>query len=221
MASGGGISGVAVALATAGGVLLYAGFQGLNPLEALKDITSGKTKPLEARKSTFTNDPSHLGAGGSGIIAAGYNTGSGVGPALAAAAMRHSGEKYSQGRRWQVGYSDCSSFPGKALKDLGITPPGASVTGSYLTWSKLRTVSKSEIQVGDFLCGSGHMGIALSPTTAIGQQNTRQNVREDSIASIMWGQTWVPRRYIGGPSSGGSAGGSAAGGGNSGPVVAT
>lgn len=207
MASGG-ISGVAVALATAGGVLLYAGFQGQTPLEALRDITSGKTKGLNPGTVSFTNDPTTIGAGGGGVIAAGFGTGSGVGARLVAAAMTHRGEKYSQARRWQSGYSDCSSFVGKALKDIGITPPGASVTGSYLTWRSLRTVSRSSIQTGDILCGSGHVAIAVSSTTAIGQQNGRQNVRVDSIDSIMWGQSgWVPRRYAGSSAGSGSSGG--------------
>jgi hypothetical protein len=56
-----------------------------------------------------------------------------------------------------------------------------------------------EIQAGDLLCGSGHIAIALSPTTAIGQQRSGVNVRTGSLADIMYGQPgWVPRRYIGG-----------------------
>lgn len=198
MASGGGIPGVAVALATAGGVLLYAGFQGLNPIEALKDITSGKTKSLEPSTVSFTNDPTNLGQGG--VIQAGWTGGgdSSLGGRIIAAAMQHRSEKYSQGRRWQDGYSDCSSFVGKSLKDVGITPPGGSVTGSYRVWSKLKTVSRDAIQAGDLLCGPGHIAIALDGARAIGQQNTRQNVRIDSIDNIMWGQpSWVPRRYVG------------------------
>lgn len=205
MAASGGISGLSVVLATAGGVLLYAGFQGLNPLQALKDITAGKTKALETRTVSFVNNPaasggSSLGLGtgaGGGIAQTSTGGGSGIGGRIVAAAQQHAAEKYSQTRRWQTGYSDCSSFVGKALKDCGITPPGGSVTGSYLTWGQLKTVPKSQIQAGDLLCGSGHIAIATSPTTAIGQQNARQNVRQDSIASVMWGQTWVPRRYVG------------------------
>lgn len=207
MASGG-ISGVAVALATAGGVLLYAGFQGLDPVQALKDITSGKTKELQPSNVSFVNDPTSLGQGG-GVIAADYG-GSGVGGKIVAAAMTHRSERYSQARRFQDGYSDCSSFVGKALKDVGITPPAGSVTGSYLAWNKLKTVPKSQIQPGDLLCGPGHIAIAVSSTTAIGQQNGRQNVRVDDIDSIMWGQSyWRARRYIG-SSGGGSAGVAAA-----------
>ncbi|MYR11942.1 hypothetical protein GTY62_15280 [Streptomyces sp. SID724] len=194
-------------LATAGGVLLYAGFQGQNPLQALKDITSGKTKQLVPTQVSFVNDPTTGGGGGLGLGGGGGTIQAGLSggthPEIAEAAMRHQGERYSQARRWEPGYSDCSSFVGKSLKDLGITPPGASVTGSYLVWNKLRTISRADIGAGDLLCGSGHIAIALSPTTAIGQQNGRQNVRIDSIPNIMYGQaSWSPRRYIG--TSGGS-----------------
>jgi hypothetical protein len=208
MASGG-VSGVAVALATAGGVLLYAGFQGINPVEALKDITSGKTKALEPSSVSFTNDPTSLGRGGA--VPAAWTDGgtaTGIGARIASAALTHKHEKYSQARRWEQGYSDCSSFVGKSLKDAGITPPGGSVTGSYLVWTKLRTVPKSDIQTGDILCSSGHVAIALSPTHAIGQQNGRQNVKVDTIGNIMWGQpSWTARRYVGAAPSTGAGGG--------------
>lgn len=208
MAETGGISGIAVAVAASGGILMYAGFQGMNPLQALKEITSGQSKALSGSQASFVHDASAhtvtggsaggLGAGG-GVVAASYKAGSSsVGNALAQAALNHQNEKYSQARRWQSGYSDCSSFVGKAFKDVGIAPPGGSVTGSYLTWSKLTTVSKSHIQAGDILCSAGHVAIALSPTTAIGQQNARRNVQVGPISSIMANTgNWYPRRYTG------------------------
>lgn len=203
MASGG-ISGVAVALASAGGILLYAGFQGQSPLAALKDVTSGKTKELTPNTVSFSNDPTQVGKG---VVAAGYSGASGFGAALVAAVMAHKNEKYSQAKRWSAGFSDCSSIIGKALKDIGVTPPGASTTLNYRSWSKLRNVARDEIQAGDFLCGSGHVAIALDSQRAIGQQNPRQNVRIDGIDSIMYGQAgWVPRRYVG-AASGSSSGG--------------
>jgi|SRR6059036_1250053 len=206
MASGG-ISGVAVALASAGGVLLYAGFQGQSPLAALKDITSGKTKALTPTTASFTNDPTKLGQGTG--VAVGYSgASSGFGSALVAAVMAHRNEKYSQAKRWASGFSDCSSIIGKALKDIGITPPGASTTLNYRSWSKLKNVSRDAIQEGDFLCGSGHVAIALDSQRAIGQQNPRQNVRIDGIDSIMYGQPgWVARRYTGATSGSSSSGG--------------
>ena len=206
MASGGGIPGVAVALATAGGVLLYAGFQGQSPIAALKDITAGKTKTLEPSTVSFSNDPTTVGKATQASWSGGSASSSEFGARLLAAAMTHRNEKYSQARRWETGYSDCSSFVGKSLKDVGVTPPSGSVTGSYLVWTKLKTVSRDDIQAGDLLCGPGHIAIAVSPTQAIGQQNGRVNVQVGPIASIMSGQSWNPRRYTGAaPASGGVA----------------
>lgn len=204
----GGISGVAVALAGAGGILLYAGFQGKTPLDALKDITNGKAQSLESNPVSFTNDPSNLGQGGSGAFAAVYGgTSDGIGARIVAAAIAHRGEKYSQAKRWQNGFSDCSSFVGKALKDAGISPPGGSTTLSYRTWSRLKNVPRDAIQTGDILSGPGHVAIAVDGTRAIGQQNKRQNVQVDAIDSIMYGQPeWVARRYVAAQTGGHPAG---------------
>lgn len=205
-----GISGIAVAVAAAGGVLVYAGFQGINPLQALREITSGQSKSLSGSQASFVHNASLITAGGSdsldlggggsaGVAQATYSAGSSAtGNALAQAALTHKNEKYSQARRWQSGYSDCSSFVGKAFKDIGITPPGGSVTGSYLTWTKLKTISKSEIQAGDLLVNGGHVAIAISSTMAIGQQNSRRNVQIDTLNNIMANTgSWYPRRYVG------------------------
>lgn len=196
MAKSGGISGVAVAVGSVGTLLVYAGIRGVNPVQALRDISSGK--PLGVSRTGTS-----LADSGGGYLIGEVPTdgaGAGVSPvpasnsALVNAALQFRGDKYSQSRRWQTGYSDCSSFVGKALKAIGITPPGASVTGSYLTWSALTTIPKSQIQAGDLLCGTAHIAIAVSHDEAIGQQNTRRNVQIDSISNIMWGQSWVARR---------------------------
>jgi hypothetical protein len=192
-----GVSGLAVGVATAGGLLVYAGFTGTNPIEALRQVSGGAPKPVDSAGAADPAQSSYSAATAAYLTAAGGAAG--THPEIARAALAHSHEIYSQAKRWQAGYSDCSSFVGKSLKDCGITPPGASVTLSYRTWRQLRTISMGEIQAGDLLCGSGHIAIALSPTTAIGQQRSGVNVRTGSLADIMYGQPgWVPRRYIGG-----------------------
>lgn len=192
MAQSGGINGVAVAVGTVGTLLIYAGFRGVNPVQALRDISSGK--PIAVSKTGTSQGAS----GGSGYLVGKVPdnvAGGAVASVLVQAAMQFQNDKYSQSRRWESGYSDCSSFVGKALKSLGMTPPGASVTGSYMTWSALTTIPKSQVQAGDLLCGSAHMAIAMGPNTAIGQQNTRRNVQTDTISNIMFGVPWVARRF--------------------------
>lgn len=210
MASGGGVPGVAVGMAGVAALLLYAGFRGTDPLSALREVATGKPKGLAEQASTRQilyeglGTPGGAGGGGGGVAQASLANAVGPHPEFVAAAGRFADDKYSQARRWQAGFSDCSSFVGKALKACGITPPGASTTSSYLAWSKAKPVSKDAIGAGDFLVSSGHMALAINGDTAIGQQNARQNVQVGPIKTIMWGQSWVALRYTG-PSSGGSA----------------
>ncbi|MGW7281669.1 NlpC/P60 family protein [Streptomyces sp. NPDC054844] len=213
MAGSSGIPGIAVGMAGLASLLIYAGFRGTDPLDALRDVATGKPKGLQERAAMRTvlyegvsapGSSGGPGAGGSGVVPAGLTAGAGAHPEFVEAAKAFVGDKYSQARRWQKGYSDCSSFVGKALKRAGVTPPGGSTTTSYLTWSKARQISRDQIGAGDFLVSSGHMALALSNDHAVGQQNGRQNVQVGPIKTIMWGQAWVPLRYTG-SSRGGSA----------------
>jgi cell wall-associated NlpC family hydrolase len=183
------ISGTAVAVATAGAVLIYAGFRGLNPLQAVREVASGRLSPLpetSAGLDTSAAAPTGIvSAATSGVGAAA--TQSVVGGRLVAEAMKNAGDRYSMLRRWSPGYSDCSSFVGKALRQMGITPPAASVTGSYLAWGGARKIDRSSVAIGDLIVNTNHMIIATSNTDGIGQQNSRDNVKTGKIESLMWG----------------------------------
>lgn len=171
MASGG-ISGTAVAVATAGAVMIYAGYRGISPVAALRDVASGSPPAVSSTGTTLASPTTD-------------STGSGSGSALVNAAMKHRDEKYSQPRRWQNGYSDCSSFVGKSLKDIGITPPGASTTLNYIAWRQLTKVSRDDVKAGDLVYTPGHIVIAIDHNTAIGQQNRRSNVQIGPITSLV------------------------------------
>ncbi|MFE0812674.1 NlpC/P60 family protein [Streptomyces sp. NPDC058848] len=208
-----GLPGIAVGMAGAAALLIYAGFRGSDPLDALRDVATGKPKGLAERaamRSVLYEGLDAPGGGGGGGGGGGVTQASlegaavsGPHPEFVRAAAQFQNDKYSQARRWQKGYSDCSSFVGKALKAAGVTPPGGSTTSSYLAWSKARPISRDEIGAGDFLVSSGHMALAINNSTAIGQQNGRQNVQVGPISTIMWGQSWVALRYTG-ASRGGS-----------------
>ena len=198
------VSGTGVALATAGGVLLYAGLKGESPLTALREIITTGPSGLSASSLFPDKNVGTAIAGATGSLA--DATGSVVDAfgqalaeiaSLAGAAQRFKDDKYSQVRRWQNGYSDCSSFVGKSLKSLGINPPGASVTGDYLVWPLLYKVKPSQAQSGDLLVNSNHMAIVTGPNQAIGQQNPRSNVRTGTFADIMFGTgPYVVLRFV-------------------------
>lgn len=119
-------------------------------------------------------------------------------PALVEAVQQFRGDKYSQGRRWQHGYSDCSSFVGKGMKALGQNP-GASTTLTYLASSHWNTISKSQAGAGDIAVNAVHMVLVTGANTAIGQENPRRNVQTGTISGLMTGTgPYVIKRYEGG-----------------------
>lgn len=186
MAESGKISGVAIAVMTAGALLAYAGFRGASPKDVLKDLSTGKAPGVSKTASYIPTSST-----GSGAAQASF-AGSG---ALVGALGKYKDDEYSQSLRAQVGYSDCSSFVGKGLRDIGVKVPGGlPTTAFYLVWTGLTTVNKSSIQQGDLLCAPGHMAVAISSTMAVGQQNPNDDVKVDKISNIMYGTTWIARR---------------------------
>jgi cell wall-associated NlpC family hydrolase len=199
------ISGMGVAVVTAGSLLVYAGLTKQNPLAALRAVGTGHPAPIGSSSSYQATQGGTSAAGGAvggtvadvgGLIAQGSAVG-GL-PQLVGAVEQFSGDRYSQARRWDAGFSDCSSFVGKGFRALGITPPGASVTGSYLAWSKLRQVPRARLQAGDLVCNATHVIVATSNAYGIGQENPRRNVATGPVETLMAGTgSFVCLRYVG------------------------
>jgi cell wall-associated NlpC family hydrolase len=208
MAQTGGISAPAVAITTAGALLMYIGIRNVPVLEGLRQVAAGKLPAARPKPGALVGSLADSLAAGAGALAAGGGigepeagassfNGSGPFPQLVQAAQQFAGDRYSQGRRWDTGYSDCSSFVGKSFKALGITPPGASVTTSYLAWGQLTKIDRSQVGAGDLICNTGHIIIATGNATGIGQENSRLNVEQGSIESLMGGAPFVCLRYVG------------------------
>lgn len=187
-----GISGMGVAIATAGGLFVYAGFKGIGPIAALRQVSSGTptgvtSSALDLGVSVGTAALAQTGAD------AGLAAGSGA--TIVAAAQKYTGDKYSQIKRTQPGWSDCSSFVDKALRDAGISPPGDKWANStmYRLSSTWRTIPASQAQPGDVAVSSHHIVLVTGAggSSAIGQQNPRVNVRTGSVANLMTGQSYV------------------------------
>lgn len=203
----GGISGVGVGVVSVGALLAYAGLRGENPLTVLREIASGKVTPVADKTVTMTS-------------ATGPDTITGITdgpfPELLTALNAFKNDKYSQARRWEKGYSDCSSFVGKGLKSLGIEPPAGSTTMSYGVWNKLRKIDRTEVGAGDFIVRAGapgHMCIAIDNENAIGQQNRSDNVKIGPIRSLMYPSgSFLCLRYVGARPGGKPAGRSMLGG---------
>lgn len=187
------VSAGGVAILTAGGLLVYSGLSNATPLTALHGLLTGSPVSLDngASAATLTAQQTATVSGAAANVAAGTNTATATsGSSIVAGAMQFKDDIYSQARRNQQGYSDCSSFVSKALLAAGITPcnwKGGNypTTVSYHLWSGLKGIPLSEAQAGDILLSGGHIAIVTGPGTAIGQENPRVNVREGSFASIM------------------------------------
>jgi cell wall-associated NlpC family hydrolase len=179
-----GLSGIAVGTLAVGTLLAYAGFRGVSPLQALKDVMSGSPAGVSRE-------------GGSYGTAAGSALGGILGDVLTnnevvvvAAAQKYKGDIYSQSNRTKPGYSDCSSFVAKAFRTAGHTDIGASwTTDSFLASSKFRKISAAEAHAADVVVsaqssGSAHMVLMLSSGQAIGQQRTGVNVKTGPVDSL-------------------------------------
>jgi cell wall-associated NlpC family hydrolase len=193
-----GISGVGLGIATLGGILVYAGFKGSNPIEALRDVASGKPTGVTSTSAGLQASAASYRTGTAGTGSGDTGTATGAGNALVDAARAHATERYSQAKRWAAGYSDCSSFVGKALRDIGITPPGASTTTSYLLSNRWQKISRAQARAGDLAVNTAHMSIFTGPDTAIGQQNPRRGVVEGDVDDVMYpSKSYTVLRYKG------------------------
>jgi hypothetical protein len=187
MAQSVGTSGKAIALATAGGVLVYAGLRGENPLEALRSILTGSPAPLPEGKPV-TLDVS--------IGATGTAEGTGVGPfpGLASAAARYLGRPYKwAGNFVGNGGGDCSGLVVRAFADNGIKGVPRTSLGQ-MSWSKMKRTK--EPGAGDLVWWPGHIGIMVSATRMINSPHTGAVVRYDSVG-VRNGHAPVYLRYVG------------------------
>lgn len=119
-------------------------------------------------------------------------------PELVEACLKNSQDTYSQARRWQNGYSDCSSWIGKGMKRLGKNP-GGSTTLTFLASSDWSTISRDKIGAGDIAVNTSHCVVVTGKQGAVGQQRPGRNVQLGTIDDLMSGTgKYVFRRYKGG-----------------------
>lgn len=191
-----GISGTAIALATGGGLLIYAGLRHVSPLQALRDIMSGNPPSLPAG-NPVTVDLSDFGGGD---FAPGTSFSGGGFPQLASAAQKYLGRPY----RWagvfaNGGGGDCSGLVYRSFHDIGITDVPRTAT-SQAAWSKLVRVSRSEVGAGDLTFWPGapaHIGIAINNTQGIYSPHTGTVVQIQNIDRARRGLVclrYAPRR---------------------------
>jgi len=211
VAAAGGIPGVAVGMATAGAVMVYAGLRDLTPLDALRQVASGRVAGV-GRTSSPTAVALAQQSGGAGSSAPSVL---GAGGALVTAARRYMGGRYRFGGTNPSTGLDCSALVQRSFRDIGVAGCPRTSGQQYL-WSALTRVPRqADAQPGDLVFWGApavsHVAIATSAgaTTVVGALNTRTGIREGPIgANGIAGQPPVGfRRYAGAQSAAPGAGG--------------
>lgn len=184
-----GISGTAIGLAAAGGVLIYAGITNQSIPNALRSIATGKpAKPAGWMKPT-TSDSSGITPNISG--------GTAVGQRIASAAQQYLGVPYKWGGNTPAGF-DCSGLVQYIFQhDLGIQGCPRTATAQRF-WSYLAQISRSDVAAGDLTYWGGlpaHIGIAISNTEGIYAPHTGTVVQVQQIDRTRPGLVCL--RYIG------------------------
>lgn len=166
MAEQGGISGVAVGMATAGAFLLYVGINDTSIRDGLKSVAGGK---LPARKTGGGQAvaKAEVSLSGQGVPSAGGApgpVGRGPHPELAQAAQRYLGVQYLWGGTSAKGM-DCSGLTYLSFYDAyGVKPPRTTYT--LVAWRALTPVAREDVGAGDLLFWPkvgppSHVGIAM------------------------------------------------------------
>ncbi len=173
MAGSKGIPGLAVAMATAGGFLVYVGVRNVPFADGLRAMAKGKVPEARPKKvvelpAQYTTKRSYTpGKDVSPLNPVG--SGAGRGAQIVQAAMAYKGEPYYWGGHTPTKYGgkgmDCSGYVTWVLHhDLGIGLPSNThtVTTQFINWNEGSvTVSYSAMQPGDLVCWQQHIGIAI------------------------------------------------------------
>lgn len=173
---------MAVALASGGALLVYAGLRGESPLEAVRAVLAGNPPPVPMGKPvTLTG----IG-GGDFPTAAGTSS-------LVNSAEKYLGVKYRWGGKDPLTGLDCSGLVFVAYRDIGIAAPRSSVTQRF--WKSVRVVSSPA--PGDLVYWPGHIGIVVGPDKMINAPHTGTVVRYDTISGHRSTTTPTYLRYVG------------------------
>lgn len=183
MATRGGVSGPAVGLATAGGLLIYAAVTDKNPIAVLRELASGQTsKPAPFAKPTI--DAAGVGAA---ALGAGLSVASG---SLLGAAERYLGRPYQWGGTFANGKGgDCSGLIYRAGLDIGLGWPRFTTSTIAFSPYVQRIPAPS---VGDLVVWPGvHMGIVSGPGQMLAAPRTGDVVKYTSYSHTRYGRAAI------------------------------
>ena len=170
-----GISGTAVALAGAGGLLIYSGIRGVSIQDSLRSVMHTGTLPAPPPVQSTATGGATAGAVGAG--------GTAFWQQFAAAAAAYAGKvPYKWGGATPAGW-DCSGFPTYVLvHDLGrrnLPSLDHTVCTEFMVWSGAQTISAPE--PGALVLWTTHMGIALDGERMVSAVNPSRGTVIDTF----------------------------------------
>lgn len=183
--AGRGMSGTAVALAGAGGLLVYSGIRGVSIAEAMRSLIRSGTLPAAAPSTGRIPTP-ETGGAPAGVLDTpnpGSSTGTAFGQQFAAAAAAYAGKvPYVWGGATPRGW-DCSGFPTYVLvHDLGrrnLPSLDHTVCTEYMVWRGAQTIDAPE--PGALVLWPTHMGIALDSERMVSAVNPSRGTVIDTF----------------------------------------
>lgn len=179
------INGVALASVGAGTLFVWSGIKGWSLTETIGDVISGK-----APSSSLMYPLAIPGQSASASVGGGGTTSD-----LANLALSYQGHAYKYGGAPGMDGSkpwDCSSFANWCVSKTGRAIPGygpgkyngtvhGPPTGSWGIWPGLRRISRANVQAGDIIVWTLHMGIAVSNSDMVSALNPSDRTKRTPI----------------------------------------
>ncbi len=211
---------VPVALVVAGAYLSWFGVHYWRtdvtwPSDPVKAVLTGKPLPVGNKSSGAELTTSVVGPGLSilnNVTSSGADlTGTGIGDRIAKAALQYQGTGYVWGGDASApGKWDCSSFVSKVLgQDLGLSlpgggkwgdpgyPPGSHGPGSTQYMLYGQGVSLADVQPGDLIVSTEHIGIAIGNGQMISAEDPADGTKIGTFPTGFPAGPPVYRRVIG------------------------
>lgn len=174
-----GIAGLAVVLAAAGGILMFAGMRKAPLTDTVRSLLKGDVpdRPTKTSGASTAAAQAALASGMSSTVSGAYSGGGGVTqtstgtvgsgphPEVARKALTQLGVPYIWGGSTPKGF-DCSGLVQWTLEGLGYTNV-PRVTGTQQIWKNLRTIPRSQMAAGDLVFWPGHVAIAINSTQVV------------------------------------------------------
>jgi peptidoglycan DL-endopeptidase CwlO len=190
MASRTGISGAAVGIMAAGGMLLWTGITNVGVRDGLRDLLQGRAPgttgtPTGPALREVIPPISRIGRAIGGDAGAGADPGtpatSSQVNAFVSEARAQLGKPYVWGAAGPNAF-DCSGLVTWCLRRAGLDDQ-RRVTAQYLVWTGAFTIPRANCAIGDLVCWTGHIGIAISNTRMIHAPSAGRPVQEGTIWS--------------------------------------